>query len=83
MTRSEAELTTPFARFLSVGLGLLYLGRQDAVEATLEVSCNSCGSPSSLPPAYWDSNSLIYSLNSCPVGDDPAPDLIDEEPLVA
>ena len=42
MTRSEAELTTPFARFLSVGLGLLYLGRQDAVEATLEVHFQSC-----------------------------------------
>jgi len=33
----QAELTQPFARFLSVGLGLLYLGKQEAVEATLEV----------------------------------------------
>ena len=38
MSRSEAELTQPFARFLSVGLGLLYLGKQEAVEATFEVS---------------------------------------------
>lgn len=38
MSRSEAELTQPFARFLSVGLGLLYLGKQEAVEATVEVS---------------------------------------------
>lgn len=38
MTRPEAELTQPFARFLSVGLGLLYLGKQEAVEATLEVN---------------------------------------------
>ena len=34
----QAELTQPFARFLSVGLGLLYLGKQEEVEATLEVS---------------------------------------------
>jgi 26S proteasome regulatory subunit N1 len=38
MMRSQAELTQPFARFLSVGLGLLYLGKQEAVEATLEVN---------------------------------------------
>lgn len=37
MSRGEADLTQPFARFLSVGLGLLYLGKQEAVEATLEV----------------------------------------------
>ena len=38
MMRSEIELTQPFARFLSVGLGLLFLGKQDAADATLEVS---------------------------------------------
>lgn len=43
MTRSEAELTQPFARFLSVGLGLLYLGKQEAVEATLEVRDSRIG----------------------------------------
>ena len=35
--RSEEELTKPFARFLSVGLGLLFLGKQDDADATLEV----------------------------------------------
>ncbi len=37
MMRSEEELTKPFARFLSVGLGLLFLGKQDDADATLEV----------------------------------------------
>lgn len=37
MTRSELELAEPFAKFLALGLGLLFLGKQDAVEATLEV----------------------------------------------
>lgn len=38
MMRSEIELSQPFARFLSVALGLLFLGKQDAAEPTLEVS---------------------------------------------
>ncbi|KAL8031536.1 hypothetical protein ABFX02_13G032500 [Erythranthe guttata] len=38
MDRSEAELGDPLARFLPLGLGLLYLGKQDSVEATAEVS---------------------------------------------
>ncbi|CAA0816209.1 26S proteasome non-ATPase regulatory subunit 2 homolog A [Striga hermonthica] len=38
MDRSETELTDPLARFLPLGLGLLYLGKEEAVEATTEVS---------------------------------------------
>ncbi|KAJ8749248.1 hypothetical protein K2173_018727 [Erythroxylum novogranatense] len=38
MDRSESELQEPLIRFLPLGLGLLYLGKQDCVEATAEVS---------------------------------------------
>ncbi|KAI3457194.1 hypothetical protein Pfo_013857 [Paulownia fortunei] len=38
MDRSESELGDPLARFLPLGLGLLYLGKQESVEATAEVS---------------------------------------------
>ncbi|XP_047949685.1 26S proteasome non-ATPase regulatory subunit 2 homolog A-like [Salvia hispanica] len=38
MERSEAELGDPLARFLPLGLGLLFLGKQENVEATAEVS---------------------------------------------
>lgn len=38
MCRSEADLQTPFAKYLCLALGLLFLGKQDVVEATLEVS---------------------------------------------
>uniref|UniRef100_A0A2P2M5D6 26S proteasome non-ATPase regulatory subunit 2 homolog n=3 Tax=Rhizophora mucronata TaxID=61149 RepID=A0A2P2M5D6_RHIMU len=38
MDRSESEFQEPFIRFLPLGLGLLYLGKQDHVEATAEVS---------------------------------------------
>lgn len=37
MFRSEAELVTPAAKQLVLGLGLLFLGKQDQAEATLEV----------------------------------------------
>jgi 26S proteasome regulatory subunit N1 len=37
MTRSEAELSEPLSRFFCLGLGLLFLGRQDLAEATIEV----------------------------------------------
>lgn len=40
MLRGESELGEPWARLMVLGLALLYLGRQDAVEATLEArSC--------------------------------------------
>ncbi|KAK6919119.1 26S proteasome non-ATPase regulatory subunit RPN1, C-terminal [Dillenia turbinata] len=38
MERSESELGEPLMRFLPLGLGLLYLGKQENVEATAEVS---------------------------------------------
>lgn len=38
MLRGELELSSPFAKFLALGLGLLFLGRQEAVEATVEVN---------------------------------------------
>ncbi|KAL3695426.1 hypothetical protein R1sor_009502 [Riccia sorocarpa] len=38
MERSENELGEPMARFLCHGLGLLYLGKQDDVDATMEVA---------------------------------------------
>ncbi|KAG4980256.1 hypothetical protein JHK85_034214 [Glycine max] len=38
MDRSESELGEPLTRLLPLGLGLLYLGKQDSVEATAEVS---------------------------------------------
>ncbi|KAG6545593.1 hypothetical protein Mapa_012947 [Marchantia paleacea] len=38
MERSESELGEPMGRFLCHGLGLLYLGKQDDVDATMEVA---------------------------------------------
>jgi 26S proteasome regulatory subunit N1 len=38
MERSEAELAEPIIRLLPVALGLLYLGKQESVEATAEVA---------------------------------------------
>eukprot|EP00262_Sarcandra_glabra_P006417 TRINITY_DN186_c0_g2_i1.p1 TRINITY_DN186_c0_g2~~TRINITY_DN186_c0_g2_i1.p1 ORF type:complete len:701 (+),score=101.90 TRINITY_DN186_c0_g2_i1:31-2103(+) len=38
MDRSESELGEPLTRLLPLGLGLLYLGKQESVEATSEVS---------------------------------------------
>lgn len=38
MERSETELGDPLVRLLPVALGLLYLGKQESVEATAEVS---------------------------------------------
>ncbi|KAK8964285.1 26S proteasome non-ATPase regulatory subunit 2 1A [Platanthera guangdongensis] len=38
MERTESELNEPLTRLLPVALGLLYLGKQDSVEATAEVS---------------------------------------------
>jgi len=36
MERDDAQLSEKWARFMSLGLALLYLGRQDASDATLE-----------------------------------------------
>ncbi|WJX96888.1 26S proteasome non-ATPase regulatory subunit 2 A [Trifolium repens] len=38
MDRSESELGEPLTRLLPLGLGFLYLGKQESVEATAEVS---------------------------------------------
>ncbi|OAY34004.1 hypothetical protein MANES_13G142400v8 [Manihot esculenta] len=38
MDRNAAELQEPLFRFLPLGLGLLYLGKQESVEATTEIS---------------------------------------------
>ncbi|CAK0782745.1 hypothetical protein CVIRNUC_005940 [Coccomyxa viridis] len=38
MLRGETELADPFAKQLVLGLGLLFLGKQGAVEATVEVA---------------------------------------------
>jgi len=38
MARNETELSEPFAKMVCLALGLLFLGKQDAVDATLEVS---------------------------------------------
>ncbi|RKP34831.1 proteasome 26S subunit [Dimargaris cristalligena] len=35
--RTETDLNSPFARFMGLGLALLYLGKQDAADATLAV----------------------------------------------
>lgn len=40
MTMSEAKLDEPFTSYLVLGLGLLFLGKQETVEPTLEV-CRS------------------------------------------
>ena len=37
MSRGEPELEQPATKFLVLGLGLLFLGRQDEADATLEV----------------------------------------------
>lgn len=38
MSRGDAELEGPFAKYLVLGLGLLFLGKQETVEATVEVA---------------------------------------------
>ncbi|KAK9865857.1 hypothetical protein WJX84_007244 [Apatococcus fuscideae] len=38
MMRSETELADPWAKLLVLGLALLFLGKQEAVEATIEVA---------------------------------------------
>lgn len=36
MEREEAQLKDPYSKFMALGLALLFLGKQDACEATLE-----------------------------------------------
>ncbi|CAF2107450.1 26S proteasome non-ATPase regulatory subunit 2 homolog B [Brassica napus] len=42
MDRNSAELGEALVRFLPLGLGLLYLGKQESVEATAEISKTLC-----------------------------------------
>jgi hypothetical protein len=49
MLRGEAELSEPWAKQMVLGLGLLFLGKQGAVEATVEVRSLGPHSPSSGP----------------------------------
>lgn len=37
MMRSDLELALPSARFMCLALGMVFLGKQDTVEATVEV----------------------------------------------
>ena len=43
MCRSEADLGSPFAKFVCLALGLLFMGKQDLVDATLGQSSNRRG----------------------------------------
>ena len=38
MLRGESELGEPWGKQLALGLGLVFLGKQGAIEATLEVT---------------------------------------------
>ena len=35
MCRSEPDLKSPFSKFICLALGLLFMGKQDLVDATL------------------------------------------------
>ncbi len=59
MLRGEAELAEPWAKQMVLGLGLLFLGKQGAVEATVEV----CALHSSNPLL-----SFVFRLLSRPCG---------------
>jgi 26S proteasome regulatory subunit N1 len=41
MLRGEADLAQPVGKLMCLALGLLFLGRQDAVEPTVEVKWSS------------------------------------------
>ena len=59
MLRGEADLTQPGGRLMCLALGLLFLHRQGAVDATLEVRCrteaalNTAGPPCLAKPSAW------------------------------
>jgi hypothetical protein len=38
MEKEEKDLENPFTRIFALGLGLLFLGKQDLADATLEVA---------------------------------------------
>lgn len=41
-TSETSDLYSPWGKMLCLGLGLLYLGKQMSIEATLEVQCARC-----------------------------------------
>ena len=43
MSRSSEELSQPWGKMMCLGLGLLFMGKQLATEATLEVSTQHSG----------------------------------------
>lgn len=46
MSRSDVELSTPYAKLMCLSLGLLFLGKQELAEATVEVGgemSKACG----------------------------------------
>ncbi len=66
MLRGEAELGDPFAKQLVLGLGLLFLGKQGAVEATVEVRLQSLQS-SNLKNIEYERLSVAQArLAACP-----------------
>ena len=38
MVRAENQLTTPYTKMLCLGMGMLFLGKEERVEATVEVN---------------------------------------------
>jgi hypothetical protein len=50
LCRGEAELSGSWVKFLVLGLALLFLGKQETVEPTLEVGrpCTGCVGPNGL-----------------------------------
>lgn len=60
MSRPESQLSEPGAKQLVLGLALLFLGKQDAVEATMEV--RECEKKSA--KTTEESKSFIYSIYS-------------------
>ena len=43
MSRADSQLQAPQAMFVCLGLGLLFLGKQETAEATLEVTWGGWG----------------------------------------
>jgi hypothetical protein len=60
MLRGEAELGEPWGKQLALGLGLVFLGKQGAIEATLEARCLS------LPATML--NTVVHAPENSPLG---------------
>ncbi|KAF8063704.1 RPN1B [Scenedesmus sp. PABB004] len=72
MSRGEAELASPWAKFLVLGLGLLFLGKQELVEPTLEIAKTLHESVSRYAQvsldslAYAGSGNVLKTLHQAP-----------------